>query len=766
MKDLDSPGQFGTSGETHRLSWWVKLQSTLLGLGFVLLTSLVLIMQFASSDQVKLEIGDVAPRDIRAPGQKIFTSQVLTARERDRAEAMVRDIYDPPSARITRDQITHLQRLFDYFSSIRQDPYASQEQKISLIQTVPGLNLSKAAVSHLLGLSPRDWQTVIDQSTRVLDQAMRTEIRDNQLVEIQRALPTLISLDLTDEQAEVVIALARDLIKPNSLYDAEKTAQAKRLARDSVEPVTETIEKGEIVLRAGNIVTPQDVETLDAFELRQVRIQWPATAGTILFVFILFAALVLYVRKFAPEIIRNRRDYHLLLTLLLLFMVGVKLMVVEHAPISYLFPFATLSILVTVFFGMEVATGFAIFLALVTGFVSGGSFELAAYALVGGLIASLSLSHVDRLSVLLWSGVYITIVNVGMLFAFQLSSQNYDAASSAILIAFGMINGLLSASMALLSLLFLGNLFGKTTMLQLMDLARPTHPLLRQLVLKAPGTYHHSLLVSNMAEQAAERIGANSILARVGAYYHDIGKTLRPYFFVDNQAGGDNVHDRLDPQTSAQIVISHVRDGLQLAQKHHLPAAIQDFIAQHHGTTTAKYFFRQATEMHEGSDTVDKQRFSYPGPRPQRKEVGIVMLADSCEAAVRAERPNSPEKIAELIHSIVIDRLVSGELNDSELTMRDLDMLRASFLNSLQGVFHPRVKYPNALENDMGHKSQESKAANSTASPGVDQTPVEDHQNGESPQSATPDPPDILSEQTDQAQELSGKEKVIRFRRG
>ena len=763
MKDLNSPGQIRTSGEEQRAPWWIKLQSILLGFGFVLLTSLILVMQFTSSDQVTLDVGDVAPRDIRAPGRKVFTSQVLTEREQDRAEAMVPDIYDPPSARITRDQITHLQRLFDYFFSIRHDPYASQEQKISLIQTVPGLNLSKATISRLLDLSPNSWQTVVDQTTRVLDQAMRKEIRDNQLVEIKRALPAMISLDLTDEQAEVVIALARDLVKPNSLYDTEKTAQAKRLARDSVKPVTETIEEGEIILRAGNIVTPQDVETLDTFELRQVRMQWPTIAGTVLFVLILFTALVLYIQELAPEIFRNRRDYHLLVTLLLLFIFGVKIMVVEHAATAYLFPFAALSILVTVFFGMETATGLAICLALVTGFVSHASFELTAYALVGSLIASFSLSYVDGLGVLLLSGVYVTLVNVGMLLAFQLSSQNYDVTSSATLVAFGMINGLLSASIALLALAFLGNLFGKTTMLQLMELSRPTHPLLRQLLLKAPGTYHHSLLVSNMAEQAAERIGANSVLARVGAYYHDIGKMLRPYFFVDNQAGGYNVHDRLDPQTSAQIVISHVRDGLELAQKYHLPPAIQDFIAQHHGTTTTKYFYRQATEMNENSDMVDKQRFTYPGPRPHHKEVGIAMLADSCEAAVRAERPDSAEKIDELIHGIIIDRLESGELNDSELTMRDLDMIRASFLNSLQGVFHPRIKYPDALKNDTAHKSQESQARNSTRSPGAGQAPEENHQGAKSPQ---PDKPEAPPEQTGQEQELSGKEKVIRFRRG
>ena len=279
MKNLSVLGQNRFPDRRPAIPWWVKVQYVLLGFGFVLLTTLILVMQFTTSNQVTLDVGDVAPRDIRAPARKTYISQVLTEREISRAESMVRDIYDPPSTRIARDQITYLQKLFDYFSSIRQDPYSTPEEKTALIQTIPNLNLSKATVNHLLDLGPKGWQTVLDQTTYILDQAMRKEIRDNQLSEIKRTLPTLVSLDLTDDQAEVVIALARELVRPNSLYNAEKTAEAKRMARDSVEPVTRTIENGEIILRAGDIVTPEEMESLDTFGLRQIRIQWPTIPG-------------------------------------------------------------------------------------------------------------------------------------------------------------------------------------------------------------------------------------------------------------------------------------------------------------------------------------------------------------------------------------------------------------------------------------------------------------------------------------------------------
>jgi len=742
--------------------WWVHIQMALLGISFVVLASLVLVMQFTSPDQVTLDVGDVAPQDIRAPGRKTFVSQVLTAREKERAESMVRDIYDPPNARIAREQLAYVQKLCDYLSALRSDPYASREQKISLIQTIPGLNLSRATIGNLLDLNTQSWQSVVDQTLYVLDQTMRKEIRDTQLPEVRRALPASVSLDLSDEQAEIVIALARDLVKPNSLYNAEKTAEAKRLARDNVEPVMRTIEKGEIILRAGDVVSPQQLEALDAFELRQTHIQWPVVLGAFLFVSTVFMVLTLYLRRFSPEVFTSRLDYSFLFALLLLFIFGAKLVIAQHVPVAYLYPFATLAIIVSVFFGTKAAVGLTFALALTMAFMSRGSPELAVYALVGGLVASLGLNRVDRLTVLLWSGVYVTLANVSVILAFHLSSQPYDRADLPISLAFGMINGLISASMAFILLLFLGNLSGKTTTLQLIELTRPTHPLLRQLLLKAPGTYHHSLLVSNMAEQAAERIGANSVLARVGAYYHDIGKMLRPYFFVDNQTGGDNVHERLDPQTSAQIVISHVRDGLELAQKYRLPAVIQEFIAQHHGTTVTNYFYQKALDAHQDdAQPVDRQRFSYSGPRPRRKEVGIVMLADSCEAAVRAERPGSPEKINELIRNIIADRLMSGELDDSDLTMRDLDTIRAVFLNILQGVFHPRVRYPNVAKPSASTPSSRGEIREASAMPDqpaqIDET---------APAAQTAGPGHDAEEETDSQRELSGSEKVIRFRRG
>jgi len=241
-------------------------------------------------------------------------------------------------------------------------------------------------------------------------------------------------------------------------------------------------------------------------------------------------------------------------------------------------------------------------------------------------------------------------------------------------------------------------LFAYTTALKLTDLADLNHPLLRDLLVEAPGTYHHTLLVANMSERAAEAIGADALLARVAAYYHDIGKTTQPYFFIENQTDHHNPHDDLhDPYESARIVIAHVYDGIALVQKYRLPRQIADVIPQHHGTMLVAYFYHQAKEQ-AAKGEVDEKFFRYPGPRPQSAEAAIVMLADGAEATVRATRPATVEELDKVIQKIFRDRLLSGELDESDLHLRDLDRIRKAFLEILQGQFHPRITYPgNAL---------------------------------------------------------------------
>jgi len=243
-----------------------------------------------------------------------------------------------------------------------------------------------------------------------------------------------------------------------------------------------------------------------------------------------------------------------------------------------------------------------------------------------------------------------------------------------------------------------GRVFGITTSLQLLELARPTHPLFRQLLMNAPGTYHHSIVLSNMAERAAETIGADALLTRVGAYYHDIGKLTRPYFFAENQSNGENPHDKLDPKTSADIIIGHVTDGMDLARKYRLPRRIDDFILEHHGTMVTRYQHNQAVQAAGGdASKVDIEKFRYPGPRPQSRETALLMLADGTEARTRAQRPNDEESIRKLVLSTIEAAQKQGQLDDTKLTLRDLGIITDAFVTILKGTHHPRIAYPKEI---------------------------------------------------------------------
>ncbi len=674
------------------VTWWIVVRAILAGLAFVLVVSSILIFEFLPVNRIILDEGDVSDSDIRAPRETTYVSQILTEEAKDRAAAAVKDIYDPPDARVARQQVTKARQILDYVDSVRQDSYASPEQQRQWIEAIPDLSLPAAIIDQILSLPEESWQAVQAEAISVVDQAMREEIREDQLDQARRRASTLVCLALSEVQAGIVSELARDLIKPNSFYNAKKTDEARQLARENVAPVSRTIAEGEIILREGDIVTSLDVEALSALGLRQAKIEWQGVIGAVIFVLLITIVLGLYIFRFHQEYWVRWPSMLLLLLLLVLFILMAKLMVSDQATRSYLLPTAALSMLLTVLLGPQLAITVTVLFSVIVGFMAGGSLELAIYALVGGLIASLSLCRVERLSAFFGAGVYVALANLAVILAFHLPKQDYDAVQLLTLAGFSLVNGGLSASITLAGFYLLGTLFDITTSLQLMELARPTHPLLRQLLLKAPGTYHHSILVSNLAEEAAGRIGADALLVRVGAYYHDIGKTVRPYFFVDNQVEGANVHERLDPRTSAQIIISHVTDGLDMAKKYRLPSKVRDFIAQHHGTSLATYFYQQALES--DGDEVNEEDFRYPGPKPQTKGTAIVMLADSCEAAVRAERPDSLESLEELVRKIIGGKMLDGQLDECDLTLHDLDEVRGAFVSILQGVFHPRIKYP------------------------------------------------------------------------
>lgn len=661
-----------------------------LGITIVLLR----VIQTPLSGQVKLTAGEVATQDVIAPRRITYESAVLTWKARERAAQSVPDYYDPPQSRIRRIQVNRAREVLDYIDSLRSDSTLEPGRQIDALMSLEDLSLTTSVAQAILTLDPADWQLVKQEVPLVLDQIMREEIRETSLPQARRRASAQISPDLDEPAATVASALVQALIRPNSFFNPERTNQQRDEAREAVPVQSVTLEQGEVILRAGDIVTPEDVEALEQMGLAQAQWSWWSVFQSALIAFGLLALVGGAIHRMRPQTQYNRRETAFLVLMILVGTVVAKLMIVPHGWLPFLFPLAAFGMLVALLLDVQIAVIILLYFMFVIADLSHGDVHLIFYAGVGSLLCAFVLGKAERLTAFLWAASALIVSNVAITAAFW--SEPFAAiAARTVLesVTIGFLNGVLAVSIALIGYFVMGNLFGITTNLQLMELSRPTHPLLRQLLLKAPGTYHHTILVSNLAERAAEAIGADAFLIRVGAYYHDIGKIVRPYFFAENITDGDgSPHAGLDPKTSAQIIISHVKDGIDLARKYRLPRTIQDFIRQHHGAQVMTYFYHRALE--QDGESVDLEDFRYPGPDPQTKEAAIMMLADTCEAAVRAERPASRKDLEEMIDHLISQRVTEGALDASPLTFHELQVVKRVFVQVLQGVHHPRVRYP------------------------------------------------------------------------
>lgn len=735
------------SSHPNTLSARHIVRGLLVALIFASLGTLILTYQFSSSNIVNLDNGDVVPEDILAPSQIVYISDIETEAARERAKNSISTVYSRPDPKVAREQVLQLRQIFDYIDAVRADPFGSLAEKSGWLTAITNLSLSDVVVGQILGMNEQAWEDAKQDALALLDEAMRAEIRETQVLTTRRQLPTRLALDTPDDQADVIVDITEELIKPNTFPDVERTEADRAAAVNGVSPVSVTYEQNELIISGGQIVGPKEMEALEALGLQRPKFRWIedliAPAGLMLLTTIIIST---YLVQFSRRILIDHKRLFLLTFLLLAFITTAKFMIPNSNPIiPFLYPVAALTMMIVILIDVQLAFILTTILAFLAGFIAPEtSNAIVIYLILSGWTGVLALGKNQRVNNLLWASVYVGVVNVGIILVFNISSNPPDMANTGVLLLTGLLNGVFSAGLASIGLFVIGSVVGITTSIQLMDLGRPTHPLLRQLLLKAPGTYHHSLMVSNMGEQAAERVGADALLVRVMAYYHDIGKMQRPYFFIENQPEGVNVHEKLDPQISAQIIISHVKDGLDLANKYRLPQVIKDGIAQHQGTGMVKYFYYEALQAAKEKDVqINEADFRYPGPRPQNKENAILMLADISETTVRALKPGSTEEIDEIVQKLIADKLSSGELNECNLTIADLYEIRSAFVDILQGVHHPRIKYPEQIQ------AEAEKAAQTQATPAPEK-PAQPEPTGGNNTTTPATAPATLSALTDQ----------------
>lgn len=674
----------------------------LLFCGFILLTLLLPMAQSLSSPP--LVVGDVAPYDIHAPYAITYLSPIMTTRQQEAAAAEVPLFYSPADTNIARQQLERLRNTLTYINSVRADGYASQDQKISDLAALDGVQLNRDTIEGLLSLSVSRWQSVQQEATSILDQLMRGPIREDQLATVDQQIPSLVSLSFPEDQAQLISSLVQAFVVPNSLYNEQLTEAARQQARNNVTPVTRSFMTNETIVQGGNVISITDYEALQQFGLAQPNNRWQEIVSALGLTFLTAGVFIFYFLR-NPTLFSGNlgiRKFTILVMLFLLFLFVARLTIPGHAVIPYVYPVMGFALTISALFSAELALISVVPLAFLIPYNLPDAQVLTLYYLLGSIFGIFALRKAHRLTSFFWAGAAIAISGAGVAIAYRIIQPTADWVGIATLAIAALINGIASASIGLILHYYLAQFIGKTTALQLVELSRPDHPLQQLLMRNAPGTYQHSLQLANLVEQAAEAIGADAMLARVGALYHDIGKIINPYFFIENQLPENlNPHNDLDAETSAATIIRHVSDGLELARKYHLPRQIYDFIEQHHGTTITRYQYIRALEIAGmNKDAVDAAKFRYLGPRPSTNEIALLMLADTCEARMRAERPKDESELQELIRSVVKDKLDLGELDDTQLTMQNLEDIVGSFTSTLRGVYHPRLQYPKS-ENEI-----------------------------------------------------------------
>ncbi len=668
----------------------ILLASSLLIFGALVLPELI------NRSNIPAGVGEVASQEILAPYSITYESKVLTERARTQAAAAVPAVFLPADPSISRRQYETLNNILYYITAIRKDSYSDQEQKLADLAAISAIQLSSTVSTQLLEIDDQTWQEVETEARRVLEQVMRDTIRSDNLTQIRSNLPAVLDFTLRQEESQMVIALVSPLITPTSLFSEEETNQMREQARAGIEPISRQIIAGEVIVRRGQIIRDEDYETLTIFGLVKPVNQTNRfiTSGVLTGIIAVLAALYFVRRQDRPFF--STKALLVIAATFIIFLVLGRFLVMNRTILPYIYPVAAFAITLAILYDLEIGIVMGVFLAVLMVFDNPREAELGVFYVLPAIVGMLVIGRARRISAFLGAGLLTGLASMLVVVAFRLGDSATDLVGLASLTASALINGLTSGSLALLLQYLISQILDMPTALELLDISRPDHPLLQYILRNAPGSYQHSLLVSNLAEQAAEAIGADRMLVRVGALFHDAGKASNPQFFIENQIKEKlDSHDELDPVVASATIIQHVHDGVTLAKKYRLPSRVIDFIREHHGTMLTLYQYSQAVAAADDPASINKDLFTYPGPKPQSKETAILMLSDGTEARSRAETPRKDEEIRALIRKTIAMYKDEGQLDDTDLTLKDLHTIEDSFFKTLQRSYHPRIQYPN-----------------------------------------------------------------------
>jgi cyclic-di-AMP phosphodiesterase PgpH len=737
----------------HRLKWFIVITLSI--------TISVLLFPSILIRTADYHVGDVAARDIKASHDFLIENKELTEKDREKAIREVLAIYDFDSAALNlvpsiREAFTESREQFSQPFDLYDQHQTDRDRGERFLQGSESYNLAMERFFGVLELTPDEElfallaasgfpvaleEAIIGLVTEISERGvvpnktmLRNQIERGGIIlhELYTKKETKVAdgdrfFDVAGARshvrgqgkmlegrvgsttlADAAVKLAQLLIRPNLTYNQRETESRRELARDSVKPVYYKVKKGEMLVREGERIGPEHLLKLteENRSLRGVNLMGRVPAMAIL-IGVLLSVLYIIGDQSLKKDPRDLIFAGVTIFFLFLFMWAYNFVAEEIArgfpifsstALLFAMPVAFGTMLISIFQGMSVAVVAALTVSVLASLLTDGRSEFFIYFFISSVAAAYGVRNCNERVVLIKTGLMVGLINVLLSLAIQTIYGSFYSVNTIIAVTAGFTGGLLAGIIATGILPLIEVSFGFTTDIKLLELGNLDQPLLRELMVQAPGTYHHSVIISNMVEATAKAIHANPLLAKVSAYYHDIGKVRKPLYFIENQMGGENKHEKLAPSMSSLILISHAKDGVELAREHRLGREIIDIIQQHHGTNLISYFYHKAQERiltKSGKVTdVKEEDFRYPGPKPQTKEAGLVMLADMVEAASRSLIDPTPARIQGMVQKIINKVFSDGQLDECELTLKDLHEIARGFNKTLSGIFHQRIEYP------------------------------------------------------------------------
>lgn len=679
----------------------------------VFIIGYLLLVTAITPKQYNLKEGDIPRVDIKAP-RDIVDENATKEKENQALEKVGKQYTLKPEVKKTaEDNIKNLfNELLSLITATNSTGPLKENDKIAELKKLTTFQLSEEQSKVLVNITKDNLDNLETKMLGIIDSVYEKNINENDESAIKDAKDSVGSkIDALNLETELSVALkqvAQSQVNPNVFFDQEKTDEKILEAQRSVSKVI--IKQNQTIVKEGEPVTKDQINILSDLGMLDNE-----NASVNIYVYLalaVFLAIILFL-QYSFLKLNYREIYENNKKLILISVINMISLVLGRTIgiISpFLIPFACAPMMLTLLYNYKISFVLSALNIILISALNGFDVQITILGIIGSILGAILLKKMQQRNELLYSTLYIAAASaiITLSTGILISSNIVDVFIKG---GITVIGGLLSGVFALGILPFLEGTFNEVTTLKLLELSNPNNPLLKKLLMEAPGTYHHSMLVANLAEMAAEEVGANSVVTRIGSYFHDVGKIERPYFFGENQMGGDNPHNNIPPNLSTMIIRSHVKDGLELARKYNLPKIIQEIIEEHHGKTLVKYFYYTMKNNAENPDDIKEEDYMYDGPIPSSKEAGIVMLADSVEAAVRSIKNPNKDKINEMINCIIDDKLSSGQLNNCNLTLKDVEKIRLCFLTVLNGIYHQRIEYPkeNIKEFNNDNKKIETK---------------------------------------------------------